>query len=86
LPVQECKTAPLPVEDIERFGVSFEDASSESSEQVREVKANQTFAELEYQQKYWRWLFIALFILLLFEIWLSGWITRPSILTQGEEK
>ncbi|MBN1975360.1 MAG: BatA domain-containing protein [Sedimentisphaerales bacterium] len=86
LPVQECRTSPLPIEDIERFGVAFTDAQENRTEQTGKVKAHQNFVEMEYQQKYWRWLFIALFVLLLAEIWLGGWLTRPSVLTQGEEK
>lgn len=86
LPVQECRTTPLPEEDIERFGVSFTDSAGMISEKTEKIKAHQNFVELEYQQKYWRWLFIALFVLILAEIWLGGWLTRPSVLTQGEEK
>ena len=85
VPVQECRTAPLPVEDIERFGVTFTETTGKASEQIEKVKAHQSFVEMEYQQKFWRWLFIALFVLLLMEIWLGGRLTRPSILTQGEK-
>ena len=86
VPIQECRTAPLPVEDIERFGVTFTEVTEKEAEQLQKVKAHQSFVEMEYQQKLWRWLFIALFVLLLAEIWLGGWLTRPSVLTQGEEK
>ncbi|MBN2590941.1 MAG: BatA and WFA domain-containing protein [Sedimentisphaerales bacterium] len=86
LPLSECRTAPLPEEEIERFGVTFTGSTGTISEQTEKIKAHQNFVELEYQQKYWRWLFIALFVLLLAEICLGGWLTRPSVLTQGEEK
>ncbi len=86
IPVQECKTAPLPVEDIEKFGVAFSETPEKATEQIEKIKAHQSFVEMEYQQKYWRWLFIALCVLLLAEIWLGGRLTRPSVLTQGEEK
>ncbi len=86
LPLAECRTAPLPEEEIERFGIAFTGSTGAISEKTEKIKAHQNFVELEYQQKYWRWLFIALFILLLAEICLGGWLTRPSVLTQGEEK
>ena len=84
IPALEYRTAPLPIEDIESYGVEFKDSDLKSSEKTERVKASQTFAELEYQQKYWRWIFVALFILILLEIWLGGWLTRPSVLTQGD--
>ena len=84
--MQECRTAPLPVEEIEKFGIAFTDSTGKISEISEKVKAHQNFVELEYQQKFWRWLFIALSVLLLAEIWLGGWLTRPAVLTQGEEK
>lgn len=86
VPVQESRTAPLPEEEIEKFGISFSDSAGNVTDKTEKVKAHQNFVELEYQQKYWRWLVIAIGILLLAEIWLGGWLTRPSVLTQGEQK
>jgi hypothetical protein len=86
IPVQECRTAPLPVEEIEKFGIAFTDSTGKIAEKTEKVKAHQSFVELEYQQKFWRWLFIALSVLLFAEIWLGGWLTHPAVLTQGEEK
>jgi hypothetical protein len=39
---------------------------------------------LEYEQKVWRWVFIALLAVSLIEIWLAGWLTRPPSVIQGE--
>ena len=41
---------------------------------------------LEYEQKVWRWVFIALLAVSLIEIWLAGWLTRPPSVIQGEQK
>ncbi len=86
IPVQECRTTPLPVDDIEKFGVALTETQSKAVEKIEKVKARQTFVEMENQQKYWRWFFVALFVLLLAEILLGGWLSRPSVLTQGEQK
>jgi len=43
-------------------------------------------AELEYEQKVWRWVFIALLAVSLIEIWLAGWLTRSPSNLQGEQK
>ena len=86
LPVQECRTAPLPVEDIEKFGVSYTEPTGKAAEEIEKVKAHQSFVEMESHQKYWRWIFIALCVLLLAEILLGGWLSRPAVLTKGEEK
>jgi len=41
---------------------------------------------LEYQQKVWRWVFIALLAVSLIEIWLAGWMTGQPSISQGEQK
>jgi len=79
LPARECQTAAMPIEDLERFGVSFKQSSSIATEQTEPSRRHSSFAELEYEQKVWRWVFIALLGVSLIEIWLAGWLTRsPS--------
>jgi hypothetical protein len=79
LPAKECQTAPMPIEDIERFGVLFKPSSSIAAEQTEPTRRHSSFAELEYEQKVWRWVFIALLAVSLIEIWLAGWLTsQPS--------
>ncbi len=109
LPARECQTAVMPIEDLEKFGVSFKPSSSIAAEQTETTRRHSPHAflrkqelgaELEYEQKVWRWVFIALLAVSLIEIWLAGWLTgqpspgdvavsaepaRPSNL-QGEEK
>jgi hypothetical protein len=35
-------------------------------------------AELENQQKLWRWLIVAALVVLMLETWLAGWLTKQS--------
>ncbi len=86
LPVKECQTAAMPIDDLERFGVSLEQSSSVSVERTARAMRISSFAELEYDQKVWRWVFIALLAVSLVEIWLAGWLTRPPSMSEGEQK
>jgi len=86
LPVKECQTAAMPIEDIERFGVSFKQSSSIAVERTTQAKHHRNFTELEYGQKVWRWVFVALLAVSLIEIWLAGRLTRPPSISQGEQK
>ncbi len=79
LPAKECQTAAMPIEDLERFGVLFKQPSSVAVERTEQVRRHNSLAGLEYEQKVWRWVFIALLAVSLIEIWLAGWLTRtPS--------
>jgi len=86
LPAKECQTAAMPIEDLEKFGVSFKPSSSVAVERTSQVKRHTSFTGLEYEQKVWRWVFIALLVVSLIEIWLAGWLTRPPSNLQGEQK
>ncbi len=77
LPAKECQTAAMPIEDLEKFGVSFKPSSSVAVERTSQAKRHTSFAGLEYEQKVWWWVFIALLAVSLIEIWLAGWLTRP---------
>ncbi len=82
LPAKECQTAAMPIEDLERFGVLFKQSSSIAAKLTEPARRHSSFAELEYEQKVWRWVFIALLAVSLIEIWLAGWLTRPP--SQGD--
>ncbi len=86
VPAKECRTAAMPIEDLEQFGVSFKPSSSVAVERTSQAKRHTSFAGLEYEQKVWRWVFIALLAVSLIEIWLAGWLIRPPSNVQGEEK
>ena len=66
----ESKTAPLPVETIEQFGVRLVNHSRKDidREQLRQMYN----AELEGRQKLWRWLILAVIGILIIETWLAG--------------
>jgi hypothetical protein len=85
LPPGESRTDPLPVEEIERKAVSLKvttDVAAASGE--RQVQRS-SFGEMESQQKLWRWIFIATLVMLLAEVWLGGWLTRPSPASREEQ-
>ena len=83
LPARECQTAAMPIEDLERVGVSFKQPSSVAVERTEQVRRHRSLAGLEYEQKVWRWVFIALLAVSLIEIWLAGWLTRPVQRTEN---
>jgi len=86
LPAKECQTAAMPIEDLERFGVSFKQPSSVAVERTEQVRRHSSLAGLEYEQKVWRWVFIALLAVSLIEIWLAGWLTRPVQRTENRKQ
>ena len=86
LPARECQTAAMQIEDIERFGVSFKQFSDIAVEQTTPARRQRNLAALEYEQKVWRWILVALLAVSLIEIWLAGWLTRLPSNLQGEMK
>ncbi len=86
LPAKECQTAAMPIEDLERFGVLFKQPSSVAVERTEQVRRHSSLAGLEYEQKVWRWVFIALLAVSLIEIWLAGWLTRPVQRTEDRKQ
>ncbi|PYK98699.1 MAG: hypothetical protein DME19_11485 [Verrucomicrobia bacterium] len=73
----ESRTAPLPVEELMRLGVPLKPHEVELTKQIGQ-KRRLHDAELESQQKLWRWLIVAALVVLLMETWLAGWLTRRS--------
>ena len=74
----ESKTAPLPVEELERLGVPMEHRDIDLAKQAA-IKQQLHDADLESRQKLWRWLIVAALVVLIIETWLAGWITRRSV-------
>jgi hypothetical protein len=77
LDASESRTSPLAVEELERLGVPMKMREVELAKQ-QEQKRRLHDAELESQQKLWRWLIVAALVVLLVETWLAGWLTRPA--------
>jgi hypothetical protein len=77
LDAAECKTAPMPVDELERLGLPMK--SVEATPALMAAKQETLHnAELEARQKLWRWLIVVALALLLVETWLAGWITRRT--------
>jgi len=73
----ESKTAPMPVDELERLGLPMKSVAAAPA-LIAAKQATLHKAELEARQKLWRWLIVAALALLLIETWLAGWITRRS--------
>ncbi|MEJ2704652.1 MAG: VWA domain-containing protein, partial [Sedimentisphaerales bacterium] len=93
LPAKESQIAAMPIENLEQYGVSFNRSANlvasgpESSANPRYGRAKQhsDLVGLEYKQKVWRWVFIALLAVSLIEIGLAGWLTRAPSPVEGEK-
>ncbi|HKS37243.1 MAG TPA: BatA domain-containing protein, partial [Verrucomicrobiae bacterium] len=77
LDAAESKTALLPVEELARLNIPLKPREIELAKQI-EQKRRLHNAELENQQKLWRWLIVAALVVLLMETWLAGWLTRQA--------
>jgi hypothetical protein len=86
LPAGECRTAPMPVEDLEGLGILLEQSSSVPAELVEQASRRSSFVELEFEQKIWRWALVALLAVALIEIWLAGWLSRRRAIAGGQEE
>ena len=75
----ESRTAPMPIEELGRLGVPLKTPELEPVKQL-EQKRRLHDAELEGQQKLWRWLTLAALMVLLLETWLAGLLSRRTTL------
>jgi hypothetical protein len=73
----ESKTSPLDVEALEKLGCRLVKASQKQieAEQGRQMRS----AELENRQQLWRWLILAAILILIFETWLAGRLSRTRL-------
>ena len=79
LPLDESRTAPMSVDELARLGVPLQTPSQIPAAQVRAVQRHLQQAELENQQKVWRWLIVAVLAVMFGEIILSGWLARREL-------
>ena len=86
VPARECLTTPMQLDDFEQFGIPLNSTLSIPTEHSQQAKLHSSLVDMENKQKLWRWLLIALLAVIMVETWLAGWLTRPAVLTQGEEK
>lgn len=85
LPPGESRTEPMAVEDIERMGISLEPISDVAPAAAGQATQHGSFTQMESQQKLWRWVLVAALAILLIEIWLGGWLSRPAPALDGEQ-
>jgi hypothetical protein len=78
LPAAESRTDPMPVEDLEKLGVTLKPAALVASEAAQQAARHNSFTEMESQQKLWRWVLMVTLVVLLIEIGLGGWLTRSG--------
>jgi hypothetical protein len=78
LPPAESRTDPMPIEDLEKLGVTLKPATVTVSDGTRLAARHNSFSEMESRQKLWRWVLLAVFSLLLIETWLGGWLGTPK--------
>jgi hypothetical protein len=80
LPPEESRTAPLPLEQLEAFGLRLATSNAPEAAGVREARERQLrIEELESRQKHWRWLIVAGLAVLMLETGLAGRLARTGI-------
>ncbi|MBI5383477.1 MAG: BatA domain-containing protein [Verrucomicrobia bacterium] len=82
LDAAESRTAPLPMDELERLGAPTSRAALAVT-QEKERKVQLQNAELEGRQKLWRWFIVATLAVLLIETWLAGRTARRLAATGG---
>ena len=83
LPLDESRTAPMSPDELARLGVPLQTPSPLPAAQARAVQRHVQQAELENQQKVWRWLIVAVLAVMFGEIILSGWLARRELTTEA---
>ena len=81
----ESRTDAMPVEELEKLGVLLKLSSDVAVAEMQPVALHRNISEMESDQKLWRWMLLAALVVLLIEIWLGGWLTRPSPVSGGEQ-
>lgn len=74
----ESRTSPMPLEELERLRLPMDVENSKLTKVEEEKKLSLQATELEQRQKLWRWLLVAALVILVFETWLAGWLTRRN--------
>jgi len=79
LDANESKTAPVPIDELERFGAPLVPGQALESRVPGVSQAQLQNAELESRQKLWKWFIVGTLVLLLLETWLGGKTTRGLV-------
>ncbi|HEY6166815.1 MAG TPA: BatA domain-containing protein [Verrucomicrobiae bacterium] len=75
---EESRTSPLPVDQLLALGVPLKQRSIDAGASTVQQQARLQAAELEGQQKLWRWLIVAALVVLMVETWLAGRVTNRA--------
>ncbi len=76
LAARESNTSPLSVDTLEQLGVTVTDAVAEAGVPTEQVRQARGWAVQEQEQKIWRWVLLAVWVVLLTEIALGAWLTQ----------
>ena len=71
----------MAVDELARLGVPLQTLSLGPAATARQLQIHRERAELENQQKLWRWLIVGVLAVMLAEIILSGWLARRPLTT-----
>ena len=74
----ESNTAPLTLEELEQLGVPLKNAPGESRVELARKARQVQAAEMENQQKLWRWMIVGALLFVLIETWLAGRLSRVA--------
>jgi len=76
----ESRTAPLPMDELERLGVPIVQPSVSVKRELERQTRLQS-SELESRQKLWRWVLVGTIVMLLGETWLASRTSRQMSAT-----
>jgi len=77
VPPEESKTAPIPIEELQRLGLPLKLPLSHQVQQLEQKKRLEN-VELEARQKLWKWLIVAALVVLMLETWVAGYVSRRA--------
>jgi hypothetical protein len=83
LPPRECRTDPMPMENLETLGVTLKAGSDIAAAPPARAGLRENFAEMEQEQKLWRWILVSVLAVLLVETWLAGRTVRSDSVSEG---
>jgi hypothetical protein len=75
---EESRTAPMPIEHLERIGVPLKQQPRMPARLEQQRQQHLLASELESRQKFWRWLIVVALVILVLETCLAGRLTRRT--------
>jgi hypothetical protein len=81
---EESRTDPMPVENLERMGVSLK-PTSDVRVNVASANPQSAITNPQSRQEFWRWVLTAVLLALLAETWLAGRLARRGPETREEQ-